>query len=669
MLVLALLAPGVCAQEVRRHILALVPGAEPDPSNENAVHMVLETPLNHLGMIVRHHYIETGPPPAEALEGARAVLTWFDSATADVPWLWDWLENEVAPRPIRVIHFGDWGPLSKDSKRLSKWLERFGMEWQEVFALGPYGIDVTLRSKALCAMEADPRLHVVHSGPRSISKANRPWVTTKHETTCHPVVTGPWGAIAMAPWTLQNGTEAQDRRWHLDPFAFFREALGLERVPAPQPAVLNGRRVWYLQVDGDGFESLSSIRPGILAAQIMKEEMFDQYQLPFTVSVIIRSLTDDYNVDKPTPKMKLAREILAMGNVEPASHGVLHTLDWRAKFTEQSKPRTVKWYDGLDNYVYSDVAEVRDSIRFINERLTVRPRRCRVMLWTGEANPLEDAIQAVYDANCANLNGGVYRWDAWHDSVGYVTPWSRRTGRALQVYAGAANENDFEGFFETMPTAFGHIDTTMERTGTGRILKPVDLYIHFYSAETRARFDVVHRLLRKWTTERETTPVHVSTYANAVVSAVETARIERTAEGWKFRNFGDCRSVRINHDPRDIDLDRSTGVLGFRRLDDRLWIHLSQPNAEIFLASTPRRRPHVEQANCTLEDASLTEDGVAVTAVAHNPRLVVVAGFAANQLVTVTVDESRRPMQADDDGRVTVRLAEPGRSRITVAAR
>ena len=34
-----------------------------------------------------------------------------------------------------------------------------------------------------------------------------------------------------------------------------------------------------------------------------------------------------------------------------------------------------------------------------------------------------------------------------------------------QVYAGAANENVFDGFYDTMPGAFRHIDTTIERTG------------------------------------------------------------------------------------------------------------------------------------------------------------------------------------------------------------
>ena len=667
---LFLMAAAAPAQQVDRYVVALVPGAGPDKHLENAVHSILECPINYLGGLVRYHYIASGPPPKALLDDARAVLTWFDSDTAEPDWLWDWLEQEVAPRNLRVVHFGEWGPLANDAARLERWLARFGLAWQEVFRKGPHGFAVEFRSKELCAYEADPRIESIHSGPRSTGADNRVWVTTREPgengTVCHPVVTGPWGAVALAPWTIRVGGDDLDRRWHLDPFVFLREALGLERVPAPHPAVLNGRRMWILQVDGDGFESLSSIRQGEYAARVMKEEVFERYALPYTVSVIIRSLTPDLTIAEPTPAMLLAREILAMENVEPASHGVLHTLEWRAD--EETAADRIAWYPGLANYTYSPVAEVRDSIRFINERLTEAPRRCVVMLWTGEANPWENALDAAREAGCVNLNGGVFRWDRWHDSLGFVSPWSRRVGKALQVYAGAANENDFDGFFDTMPTAFRHIDQTIERTGAPRILKPADIYIHFYSAENHARLGVIHDLIRRWALKEPTAPVFASTYVRAVMGAVETARVHRTPTGWRFEDFAGCRSVRIDDEPRRVDLSRSRGILGMRRAGNRLWIHLAAPDAEVVLADRAPRRPHVEEANCLLEDAILGETGVAVTAVAHNARLIVFAGLPPGVPVRYRLDDVARSAPTDADGRLAIRLPEPGRTRVVVAA-
>ena len=667
-LLLAAIAP---AQEVRRHVLVLVTGKKPDDVAENDVHQMIETPLNYLGLVLDHHYIESGPPPEALVKNARAVLTYFNASTANPDWLWPWLEKEVPAHNLRVIHFGDLGPLQRDPARLARWLKRFGLEPPRVYSQGAYRIRVELLDERLCAYEADPRTNAILRGPRSVSDKNRAWVTTAdrliENSTCHPVVTGPWGGIALTPWTANPGGEDYERRWFLNPFAYFREALGMEQVPAAHPAVLNGRRMWICQVDGDGFESLSSIQPGAYAARVMMDRIFKKYALPYTVSIIVRSLTPDYDVKEDTRAMKLAQEIFRMPNVEPASHGVLHTLKWRRELTPDSPERSIMWYTSLKNYEYGPVAEVRDSIRFINERLTPPSRPCTVMLWTGDAIPDEPTLDQVARSGCINLNGGVYRWDAWHDSVGFCTPWTRRVGKALQVYAGAANENDFEGFFDTMPGAFRHIDTTIERSGSPRILKPADLYMHFYSAETPARLAPVDYLIKRWAFKEATAPVFGSTYIRSVTSAVETARIERTPHGWRFRDFGACRSVRIDDEPRTIDLSRSKGILGFLREGRRLRIHLAGPDAEITLADKSPRRPHVEQANCLLEEAVLGEKGIRVTAVAHNARRIVFAGLPASTEVKLLIDDARREARTDAKGRLAVTLAKPGRTRIIVS--
>jgi len=666
LLVFASWAP---AQEVRRHILAIVPGKAPDSHQENAAHQLFEAPLNYLGLVVRYHYVDSGPPPSEWIRDTRAILTWFYDEQDAPDWLWPFLEKSVERHPVRVLHLGDFGPLLRDPERLGRWLRRFGLRAQDAYVKDALRVAIELRDPKLCGYEANPRPFAVHTGPRSVDPKNRVWVTTRdrfeREVVCNPVVTGNWGAVALDPWFLLDNSEKGERRWFVDPFTFFREALGMERVPAPHPAVLNGRRMWFCQIDGDGFESLSTVEPGRICGHVLTERVLKKYELPFTASVIVSSLTKDYAVEKPTDNMALARRILRLPNVEPASHGVLHAQDWRRPLRAESEPRTIVWYPALKNFEYSPVAEVRESIRFINERLLDSPRRCGVMLWTGEANPDEAAVAAASDAGCVNLNGGVFRWDAWHDSLAFVTPWARRVGSQLQVYAGAANENAFEGFFDTMPGAFAHIDATITRSGSPRVLKPANLYIHFYSAERPQRLRTVLKLLERWP-GADTAPVHASTYARAVQSAVRTARIKRTPRGWRFEEFGDCRTARIDDEPRSVDLDASRGVLGFRRKGRRLWIHLAASDAEIVLTDKPRRRPHVEQANCLLEEFEFGERGVAFTATAFNARAIVLAGFAPDAPVTVLLDGLKRAARSDSQGRVSINLPRPGRTRIAV---
>ena len=661
---------------VRRHVIVLVGSPHPDGETEDVAHQLLELPLNHCGMVVHRHSIDAGPPPEAWLEDARAVITHFDTAAKPKRWLWPWLEKAVARHRLRVIHFGELTPLDQGGgKRLQRWLARRGLAYDRVFLRDAVRIRVRYRAQEACAFEADPRIRTTHRGPRNLSPRNRVWVETldrfRPKDARAPVVTGPWGGLALDPWAVTNGGRNQDRRWHIDPFLFFREALGLDGFPAPHPSVLNGRRMWFLHIDGDGFESLSTVRHNTFAAEVMLDDVLLRYRLPYTVSIIVRSLTPDYAIEKPTRAMELARRILNLPNVEPASHGVLHTLRWRRDLKPTDPPRTIMWYGKLENYTYNQLNEVKESVRFVNERLMEGDRRCALMLWTGDTIPGEDVIAAAGEAGCLNLNGGEFRWDRWNDSVGFVSPWSRRVGDALQVYAGATNENMFEGFFTTMPGAFAQIDQTIERTGSPRILKPANVYIHFYSAERPPRLRALHDLIRRWALKEPTAPVFASTYCRAVISAIETARARRIRDGWLLKDFGDCRTARIDEDPRDVDFARSRGLLGARRIRGSLYLHLAAPDARVVLAADPAPAPHVEEANCFLETGRLTPSGVAVTATAHNPRVVLFAGFPAHAPLQVLLDgeEHGREQSADGSGRLRIALDEPGTTRIDVRLR
>jgi len=661
---------------IARRILALFDGDGEHAYNLDAVHEILEMPLNHLGMVVERHDVRQGPPPESLLTGTRAVLTFFPGDGDKVDWLWPWLETEPAARGMRVLLFGDFGPLlhpggpEEDPARLASYLARFGLEFDNGYRRGPIGIDVAFADRALCTFESDPRHLAVHRGPRNRSDANRVWVSTTdafdEEGPRCGVLTGPWGALALDPWTIQRGAGDDERRWFLDPFAFFREALGLEGLPAPDPCLLNGRRVFFLHVDGDGFESLSTVRPGAFSAEVFATDVLDRYPIPATISIIVAGLTDDLHPPAPTRAMEVARAILNRPAVEPASHGVLHPLRWRQPLRPDSPPRFVVWYPAIKNYRYDPVAEVRDSIRFIDDELLAGGRRCKLMLWTGDASPPEEALAECGRLSLLNLNGGVFRADAWMSSLGFVSPLSRRVGAQLQIYAGAANENDFDGFFDTMPGAYGHIDQTLERVGAPRILKPANLYVHFYSAEKPARLAALHQLIWRWAFTEPTAPVFASTYVRAVRSALEEARIEKTAEGWNLRGFGDCPTARIDGETREVDWSRTRGLLGARRLNGSLYLHLAAPDADVVLAASPAPLPHIEQANHALRDVFLDATGVTFLTEAFSRRDLVVAGFPPSLDLAVRIDGVLGVRRSDGDGRLRLEWAPGGPNVVEV---
>jgi hypothetical protein len=635
---------------------------------EDPVHQVLEMPLNHLGMVVERHDIRKGPPPDSALDGTRALLTLFDNRGDCPPWLWPWLEEKVRDRGLRVVHVGDFGPLTRpggasDFSRLEAWLGPLGLSIDDRYLEGPVGIGTDFLDRRLCAFESNPLGRAIHRGPKNRSPRNRAWVRTwpagDPEDVRAPVVTGPWGGIALDPWTYNAGDENEERRWYLDPFAFFREALGLEGVPAPHPSVLHGRRMFFLHVDGDGFEDLSSVKPGALSAEVFREEILERYPLPFTVSIIVASLTKDLRVAEPTREMEEARRIFRLANVEPASHGVLHPLRWDLPLRSAAHGDQAWYANGLANYEYGAVNEVRDSIRFVNERL-LEGRRCGLMLWTGSTNAPEEAVLQCAREGALNLNGGVFRWDPLFDSSAFVSPWARRIGSAVQVYAGACNENDFEGFFREMPGAYGHIDETIERTGRDRILKPANLYVHFYIADKPARLRPLHALVRRWAYGERTIPVFASVYVRSVLSALGGCEVRRCEKGFEFRGFGDCRTARIDGPTPPIDWERSPGLFGARRVGDSLYLDLAGPDARVSFAPGAPPHPHLEESDHPLTETRREARSLSCVSHGFAARSLVLGGFAPGAAAQVQVDGRSWRAFADAEGRIIVQVKEKG---------
>ena len=175
---------------------------------------------------------------------------------------------------------------------------------------------------------------VCHRGPVNRSADNRVWLETtawseKGVSRC-AVVTGPWGGIALLPWSGVPGTTNGDRRWFLDPFAFLAEALGVRGVPAPHPSVLNGRRMFLLHVDGDGFESPSTVEAGAYAAKVFLDEVVRGFDLPMTLSIIVASLSGDLAPDEP---LRGGRVLDLLGDRDPevnAGLSGLHGREWDA---------------------------------------------------------------------------------------------------------------------------------------------------------------------------------------------------------------------------------------------------------------------------------------------------------------------------------------------------
>lgn len=650
----------------------------------NPVHQHLTLPLNHLGMRVLEYDIRGDAPPDDVLDDARAVLAYLRSTEQPSPWLRPWLERNLDSERHRFVLVGDPGALLLTPEGehdggawLGERLAGFGLGYDAAAVDLPIGLSVDLSDAARSRFEKDATPRAGHRGPWNESSANDVWVRTRHRAgfghTRAPVVTGSWGGIALDPWFLDLGTpvaEHTDSRWSLDPFEFFRVALGLEGVPAPDPCVAFGRRAFFFHVDGDGFEGFSTVATGQRCGQVLLDHVVDRYELPMSLSVIIASLADELEPAEPTDRMRIAAEIFARANVEPASHTVLHPFSWQSDAYPAGIYERTRAFDGIDGYEYSEANEVTESLAFIDRYLMPDGRECDLVFWSGDCTPSIDALRAVSRAGAISLNGGEYRLDRLQPSVSRVRGLVRHVGDELQVYCGAPNENVYAEFFGRMPTAFGHVDETLENTGTPRILKPADVYAHFYSAASAPRLDALHTLLLRWGVRGETNRMFASDYVRAARAAFTTARVTRTAEGWSLTGFGDCRTIRFDDEARLPDLSRSTGIVGWRRIRDALYVHVGAPEAVLVLADSPPAYPHVRAADHLLEEVELAPERVSFRSRAHSPRWVSLAGLPADTDVAVRLGaEWSYDARTDADGRLEVALPGAGNDRVEVVLR
>ncbi|MEZ6014898.1 MAG: hypothetical protein R3F49_07290 [Planctomycetota bacterium] len=660
-------------QPERRLVLVLSDATAEDVQLcEDAPAALYEMPLQRLGLLVERRSLDAGPPPRERIASARAVVLHLGCAREtplDLGWLDAWLVDEVLPAGARIVLLNNMGPLALPGGRT---FAALGLQPSEQWSDDP--LQVSFHSERVGRIVEDTVVAPVFDGVLAASLPGQVWVRASLEGApdVAPVATGPlaggFGGIALAPYVVRAVDEAGGQRWRLDLFDFFREALALDGMPAVDPVVINGRRAMFVQVDGDGFESYSTVRAGAMSAEVFRDSLIQAFPLPFTVSVIVASVTESLRPEACDPRMELASSIFAQPNVVVASHSVLHPLLWNEPWRPDAPPRTITWYSGLEHYEYDPVEEVRQSIRFIDDYLVPAGKRCGVMLWSGDALPPADAVRAARDMGCVNVNGATCRWDDAYNSIRYILPHVRWFEDELQVYCGAANENVFDGFYEHLPGAFGHIETTIERAGRGPILKPANLYLHFYSAERPARLAVAQRLLHRFGIQEETAPIFASEWAEIAADAALRPRLSREADGWSVDGLSAARTVRFDDETRDVDLARSRNVLGARRMGGALYVHLTAMPARIVLATAPLAQVHLEYANHRTFEAERRVDAVAWRASSAAAREAVVAGFAPGAPVVVVVGARHEDLTADERGRVMIVLP-PGNDRIEVAAR
>lgn len=412
-----------------------------------------------------------------------------------------------------------------------------------------------------------------------------------------------FGGVLLAPWVNEQTPDGKLLA-RTDFFAFADRALG------EAPAVFDtttraGCRMFFAHVDGDGFHALSKVVSGKRSAEIMRDEIFKKYAMPFTSSVIVgemRGMTEPRCDEKETGiRQALARDIFALPNVEVASHSFRHPFAWtqdNSTSGDYEKPGLTLLPEFDHPVDYKE--ETADSVEYINKHLTTPDKPCRLFLWSGNCLPPIEAIRDLDAIGLPNMNG--LATAATNDTPYLSAVQGGSVIRDGVVQVGAPFENDnvyYDMEKDGLEGGFARVTEAFELTGKPRRLLPVDAYWHFFSADTTERLRALKHVL-DWIARRPLHPVYASEYARLMRDLPKSNIYTDTRGGTIFLPPADCRTIRYTT-PVHIDMARSTGVLGYRQELGVTYVHTDgSPLVRVFTRDSDDRQPRLVYATVRL---------------------------------------------------------------------
>lgn len=669
------------AGEVSRRVLALYDGSEtvddgdapagkratPVSSETALAHRLAELPLNHLGLAVDYWDVDGGAlPPDRVMARYRGVLSWFgDNRLRRPDDYLRWLLRQLAARRRVVVMEGlgayeDLQGRAASRELVDAVVRALGAQPLPGESEDSSQIRVVTVDRAMVGFEAPlPQKleYYQHFVALPGSKSYLQLEMTEDAASVSDVIWTSGAGGFVLPSAAKREDRIADRwvtRWLIDPFRFFAAAFALDGLPRVDFTTLNGDRIFYSQIDGDGMDTLSELDYTSRCGEIIRDQILRRYQLPFTASVVV-GFTAPPPVGKGTPAdAAVARSIFALDNVEVGSHGFAHPLDWRDPTGEVSVPE-------LPGYRMSSEWEIARSTEYINRELAPPNKPCRIMLWTGACNPSDEQLATAYRLGLRNLNGGDPRMDAHFPSYAHLQPPVHLVGGQPQFFTSAANDYILTDEWKPPYYRFRNVLQTFARSGAPRRVVPVDVYFHFYSARNITALTALREVL-DWAARQPLAPLFASEYVDVVHDA-QSARLARLGDGrWLVRKGPSLRTVRFDDPHLLVDVARSRGVLGFVQEPalGATYVHLDDSReAVIALGTAAAPTPYLERASGWVDRLRARPDAIEWTTHGPGRRRVVFAGLAPHQRWRIGGAEAI----VDGDGRLT--LAPAGGAGIT----
>ena len=628
---------------VRRDILAIYDSRQEKTPQTSRIHQFAEMPLNWLGQSLTYVDVNGPLPPVEQLGNYRGIVTWLIEPMEGTQRYLTWLDGATAAG-LKLVIFSDLAPgyPARAEKIATRIHARLGLMATSDHVSVTHKVKVSVATPQMVGFErpldkalADFRVMHVMDGHTSVHLS----ASVPDDPGGPPsalIATGPGGGYVSDEYAIAFDANTDRVRWIMNPFLFLKLALiGKERMPIPDVTTLSGRRIYFSQIDGDGWNNVSLIdgyRQGqVISADVIRKEAIEAYpDLPVSVGAIAGDLIPE--LGGSLAGRQAARRLYALPQVEIGSHTYTHPFDWkfyenysRAKeveLIEKARSTNQPFYerarraafaalgqaiaiDPTAGYVAgsSDLPrtylkdpfdlnrEVSGALAFI-ESLAPSGKKTQLYQWSGNCLPFEAAIAATRAAGVRNMNGGDSRLDAEFPSVFYVPPISKPVGAQRQIYSGNSNENTYTNDWTGPYYGFAMLGETVRNTEAPRRLKPFNIYYHMYSGERESALAALRQNLNL-ARSMSLTPVPASQYAAIADDFFATKLSRIDSDAWSIQGRGNLQTLRFDDaEALMVDMDKSKGVLGSTR-------HVS---GALYVALDPA----VEPASVALKERAVT---------------------------------------------------------------